>query len=116
LLNIIGRDTVSVGQKYREAWQGRLAMKVIITSNEVPNLQDAGGVLASRFIKLVARARRRPCSRLVTRNRCSAEHVVDPSTRVVPHPLGRTVKVSRDVALSGVLAGPAPLRKLELAG
>ena len=52
LLNIIGRDTVSVGQKYRDAWQGRLAMKVIITSNEVPNLQDAGGVLASRFIKL----------------------------------------------------------------
>ena len=27
-------------------------MKVIITSDEVPNLQDAGGVLAWRFIKL----------------------------------------------------------------
>jgi len=27
-------------------------LKVIITSNEVPNLQDAGRVLTSRFIML----------------------------------------------------------------
>jgi putative DNA primase/helicase len=53
LLNIIGRDVVSVGVKYvPQPWQGRLPVKVIITSNEVPNLQDGGGVLASRFIKL----------------------------------------------------------------
>jgi putative DNA primase/helicase len=54
LLNIIGRDVVSVGVKYAppQPWQGRLPIKVIITSNEVPNLQDGGGVLASRFAKL----------------------------------------------------------------
>jgi putative DNA primase/helicase len=52
LLNIIGRDTVAIGRKFKEAWQGRLSVKVIITTNELPNLQDAGGVLASRFIML----------------------------------------------------------------
>jgi putative DNA primase/helicase len=53
LLQIIGRDTVALGRKFKEIWQGRLAVKfIIITTNEVPNLQDAGGVLASRFIML----------------------------------------------------------------
>lgn len=52
LLQIIGRDTIAIGRKFKEAWQGRLSVKVIITTNELPNLQDAGGVLASRFIML----------------------------------------------------------------
>jgi phage/plasmid-associated DNA primase len=52
LLQIIGRDGVSLGRKYKTDWEGRLFLKIIITSNEVPNLQDAGGVLASRFIML----------------------------------------------------------------
>jgi putative DNA primase/helicase len=53
LLKIIGRDTVSLGEKYaRRPWEGELWIKFYILSNEVPNLQDAGGVLASRFIKL----------------------------------------------------------------
>jgi hypothetical protein len=46
LLNIIGRDKVSLGRKFKKAWEGRLFIKIIITSNEVPNLQDAGGVLS----------------------------------------------------------------------
>jgi putative DNA primase/helicase len=52
LLNIIGRDKVSLGRKFKGVWEGRLFLKPIITSNEVPNLQDAGGVLVSRFIML----------------------------------------------------------------
>jgi putative DNA primase/helicase len=53
LLKIIGRDTVSLGEKYeRRPWEGELWIKFYILSNEVPNLQDAGGVLQSRFIKL----------------------------------------------------------------
>jgi putative DNA primase/helicase len=52
LLNVIGRDKVSIGRKFKKAWEGRLFLKVIITSNEVPNLQDAGGVLVSRFVML----------------------------------------------------------------
>jgi putative DNA primase/helicase len=52
LLNIMGRDKVSLGRKFKKVWEGRLFLKPIITSNEVPNLQDAGGVLVSRFIML----------------------------------------------------------------
>ena len=53
LLNTIGRDTVSLGEKYeKKPYEGELWIKYIILSNEVPNLQDAGGVLQSRFIKL----------------------------------------------------------------
>jgi putative DNA primase/helicase len=52
LLNIIGRDKVSLGRKFKKVWEGRLFLKPIITSNEVPNLQDAGGVLVSRFIMI----------------------------------------------------------------
>jgi putative DNA primase/helicase len=53
LLKIIGRDAVSLGEKYeRKPWEGELWIKIYVLSNEVPNLQDAGGVLASRFIKL----------------------------------------------------------------
>jgi putative DNA primase/helicase len=53
LLKIIGRDALSLGEKYeRKPWEGELWIKIYILSNEVPNLQDAGGVLASRFIKL----------------------------------------------------------------
>lgn len=52
LLQIIGRDKVSLGRKFKDAWEGRLVLKVIITSNVVPNLHDEGGVLASRFIMI----------------------------------------------------------------
>jgi putative DNA primase/helicase len=31
LLQIIGRDTVAIGRKFKEAWQGRLIIKFIIT-------------------------------------------------------------------------------------
>lgn len=53
LLKTIGRDTVSLGEKYeKKPYEGELWIKYVILSNEVPNLQDAGGVLQSRFIKL----------------------------------------------------------------
>jgi putative DNA primase/helicase len=52
LLNIIGEDTVTLGRKYKGAWHGQLRLKLMLISNEVPNLNDAGGVLPSRFVKL----------------------------------------------------------------
>jgi putative DNA primase/helicase len=53
LLKIIGRDKMSIKTKYAPMpWDGRPTIKIIITSNVVPNLQNAGGVLASRFIKV----------------------------------------------------------------
>ncbi len=52
LLNIIGEDTITIGRKYLGPWQGQLRIKLTLISNEVPNLNDPGGVLPSRFIKL----------------------------------------------------------------
>lgn len=52
LLKITGRDKVSIGQMYGEAWNGVLQAKIILTSNEIPNFNDASGVLPTRFIKL----------------------------------------------------------------
>ena len=52
LLKITGRDKVSLGQMYEQAWNGVLAAKIILTSNEVPNFNDTSGVLPTRFIKL----------------------------------------------------------------
>jgi putative DNA primase/helicase len=53
LLKTIGRDTQALGEKYeRKPHDVELWIKFIILSNEPPNLQDAGGVLASRFIKM----------------------------------------------------------------
>jgi phage/plasmid-associated DNA primase len=51
-LNIIGCDTISFGRKYKSKWISQLPTKVLITSNEVPNLRDASGVQPTRFIKL----------------------------------------------------------------
>jgi putative DNA primase/helicase len=52
LLNITGEDTVTLGRKNIDAWQGQLRLKIMLISNEAPNLNDAGGVLPSRFIKV----------------------------------------------------------------
>jgi putative DNA primase/helicase len=51
-LNIIGEDTLTLGRKNIGAWHGQLGTKLMLISNEVPNLNDSGGVLPSRFIKL----------------------------------------------------------------
>jgi putative DNA primase/helicase len=48
LLKISGRDSESVGQLYKKAWEGDLFCKIIITSNERLNIQDL--VLLSRMI------------------------------------------------------------------
>jgi len=52
LLNIIGEDTITIGRKYKSPWHGQLRLKLILISNEVLNLNDASGVLPSRFIKI----------------------------------------------------------------
>jgi putative DNA primase/helicase len=52
LLNIIGEDTVTIGRKYKQPWHGQLRLKLTVIANEVLNLNDASGVLPSRFIKL----------------------------------------------------------------
>jgi putative DNA primase/helicase len=52
LLNVTGEDTITIGRKYKGPWHGQLRLKLMLISNEAPNLNDPGGVLPSRFIKI----------------------------------------------------------------
>jgi len=52
LLSIIGEDRMPVDRKFQSAWEGRLRTRVMIASNEVPNVRDASGAFASRFLVL----------------------------------------------------------------
>jgi putative DNA primase/helicase len=52
LLSISGEDDQTVHRKNKEDWHGRLFVLFIILSNELPNLHDTSGALASRFLLL----------------------------------------------------------------
>lgn len=53
LLSITGEDAITIDRKYREAWTGRLQIRFLILSNELPRVADASGALAGRFVVLV---------------------------------------------------------------
>jgi putative DNA primase/helicase len=53
LLSISGEDRLTIDRKYREPWTGRLPVRFLILSNELPRLADASGALASRFVLLM---------------------------------------------------------------
>src|SRR5690606_10081655 len=50
LLQISGEDALTIDRKHQSAWTGRLSVRFVIMSNELPRLTDASGALASRFI------------------------------------------------------------------
>jgi len=52
LLSISGEDGQTIDRKYLSPWDGRLGVRFIIMTNELPRLADASGALASRFIVL----------------------------------------------------------------
>ena len=52
LLSISGEDLVSVSRKYLSDWVGKLPTRFLIISNDLPDLKDDTGVLASRFVFL----------------------------------------------------------------
>jgi putative DNA primase/helicase len=52
LLSISGEDAITVDRKYRDPWTGRLPVRFTILSNELPNLGDASGAVATRFLVL----------------------------------------------------------------
>lgn len=52
LLSITGEDTLTVDRKYKSAWTGKLGVRFVILTNELPKLGDASGALVSRFILL----------------------------------------------------------------
>ncbi|MFB9950038.1 phage/plasmid primase, P4 family [Rhizobium puerariae] len=52
LLSISGEDSITVDRKFQAAWTGRLGVRFVIMSNELPRLSAASGALASRFLVL----------------------------------------------------------------
>lgn len=53
LLSISGEDMLTVDRKYRDHWHGTLSTRIVILSNDLPNLPDPSGSLASRFVLLM---------------------------------------------------------------
>lgn len=53
LLSITGEDTIDIDRKYVSVWTGRLKVRFVVLSNELPRLGDTSGALASRFIVLL---------------------------------------------------------------
>ena len=53
LLSISGEDNLTIDRKFLPAWTGRLGVRFLIMTNELPRLADASGALASRFIVLM---------------------------------------------------------------
>jgi P4 family phage/plasmid primase-like protien len=52
LLMVSGEDNVSVPRKHIDPWDGQLPTRIVVLTNETPQLGDASGALASRFIVL----------------------------------------------------------------
>lgn len=52
LLMISGEDTVTMDRKYKEPWSGKLAVRFVILTNEIPRFADSSGALAGRFVTL----------------------------------------------------------------
>lgn len=52
LLSLSGGDPQSVNRKNQPFWTGRLGVRILITSNELPGITDASGTLPSRYILL----------------------------------------------------------------
>lgn len=50
LLAISGEDALTIDRKYRTPWTGSLATRLVFLTNELPQLDDASGALASRFL------------------------------------------------------------------
>lgn len=50
LLRISGEDEVSIDRKYKEAWEGRLPTRFLLSSNETPQFRDTSGAIVSRMV------------------------------------------------------------------
>jgi putative DNA primase/helicase len=52
LLSITGEDTQTIDRKFLIAWTGRLQVRFIVLTNEVPEFEEGSSALAGRFIIL----------------------------------------------------------------
>lgn len=50
LLRISGEDTITIDRKNMTAWSGKMAIRFVLASNELPGFSDASAALANRFL------------------------------------------------------------------
>lgn len=55
LLSISGEDTLTVNRKYRDQYTGKLPVRFVILSNELPHFGDASAAIIGRFVALQLR-------------------------------------------------------------
>jgi putative DNA primase/helicase len=55
MLSISGEDAITIDRKYRDPWTGRLGVRFLLLTNELPRFTDVSGALARRFVVLVLR-------------------------------------------------------------
>ena len=53
LLSVSGEDSITIDRKYKDPWTGRLDVRFMLLTNEIPRFTDASGALAKRFVVLV---------------------------------------------------------------
>ena len=53
LLSISGEDALTIDRKHIDAWTGRLKVRFVILTNELPRIADTSGALVGRLIVLV---------------------------------------------------------------
>ncbi len=53
LLSISGEDALTIDRKHRVPWTGRLGVRFLLLTNELPRFSDASTALAKRFVILV---------------------------------------------------------------
>jgi len=52
LLSISGEDNITIDRKYQKSWTGKLSVRLMIMTNELPKLTDSSSALAGRYIIL----------------------------------------------------------------
>lgn len=52
ILSITGEDSLDVNRKFKDSWTGKLPTRLVLLSNELPQLEDASGAIASRMLLL----------------------------------------------------------------
>ena len=52
LLSVSGEDAQTINRKHKNFWSGRLKTRFLMLTNELPNIADASGAFASRFVML----------------------------------------------------------------
>jgi len=55
LISISGEDYQTIHRKYLDAWEGYLTIRIVIATNELPQILDVSGALTSRYILLPMR-------------------------------------------------------------